>query len=217
MTLTREQLLDDLHVAYLDARRHKRNKDYQLRFEAQLEENLEELCDALYTRSYRPLPSSCFIITEPKKCQLHCRHYGRYVDDCYVVSADRQWLLSLVPHVRTFLAGELGLSFHDGKLRVTSIWHGTEFLGTWVKPRRIYASRATVSRMKSKLHVLAHSSDRTSWYASLNSYCGVLSHWNNYRLRRCLLTSQHSFAHYGLFNMAYTKYENFESGLCLTM
>ncbi|MBQ3701069.1 MAG: RNA-directed DNA polymerase [Prevotella sp.] len=388
MTLTREQLLDDLHAAYLDARRHKRNKPYQLRFEARLEENLEALCDALYNRTYRPLPSSCFIITEPKKrevfaaefrdrvvhhlyynytyrmfertfildsysclagrgthfgirrlaqhirqeslnytrpcyvmkmdirgyfmninrerllrlaldslnrmschkvsrhrkdrwadvvdmdfvrwltreiillnpladCRvvgksseweglprnkslyhspegcglpignltsqlfsnvylnpfdqymkrsLHCRHYGRYVDDFYVVSTDRNWLLSLVPEVRAFLYKDFGLSFHDGKLQITSIWHGTEFLGAWLKPRRIYASRATVGRMRRKLHILAHN-DRSSWFASLNSYCGVLSHWNNYRLRRRLLTEEEGFQRYGLFNMEYTKYD----------
>lgn len=70
MKLTREQLLEDLHTAYYDARKHKRNKPYQLRFEARLEENLEELCEALYTRTYRPVPSSCFIITEPKKREV---------------------------------------------------------------------------------------------------------------------------------------------------
>ena len=56
MTLTREQLLEDLYAAYYDARRHKRNKSYQLRFEARLDENLGELCEALYSRTYRPLP-----------------------------------------------------------------------------------------------------------------------------------------------------------------
>ena len=58
--LTRQQLLDDLHEAYLDARRHKRNKPYQRRFEAHAEENLAELCNELYDRTYRPLPSSCW-------------------------------------------------------------------------------------------------------------------------------------------------------------
>ena len=50
MTLTRQQLLDDLYEAYFAARRHKRNKPYQLRFEERMEENLEELCGAFYTK-----------------------------------------------------------------------------------------------------------------------------------------------------------------------
>ena len=392
MKLTREQLLDDLHTAYLDARRHKRNKPYQLRFEERLEENLEELCNSLFTQSYRPLPSSCFIITDPKKrevfaaefrdrivhhlyynytyrlfertfildsysclagrgthfgirrlqqhirsesrnytrpcyvmkmdirgyfmginrerllqialdsldrmaahkvsrhrmerwadvldmdfirwltaeiillnplvgCRvvgspsdwdglprnkslynsepgcglpignltsqlfsnvylnvfdqymkrrLGCRHYGRYVDDFYVVSTDRDWLLSLVPHVRLFLNDELGLSFHDGKLQVSSVWRGVEFLGAWLKPHRIYASRTTVGRVSRKLRTLA-GSDRSAWFDSLNSYCGVLSHWNNYLLRRRLLTSEPAFTQYGMFNMGYTKWNGASS------
>ena len=60
--------------------------------------------------------------------------------------------------------------------------------------------------MRRKLHILAHN-DRSSWFASLNSYCGMLSHWNNYRLRRRLLTEEEGFQRYGLFNMEYTKYD----------
>lgn len=139
-----------------------------------------------------------------KRC-LHCQHYGRYVDDFYVVGADKQWLLSLVPSVRYFLGSKLGLSFHDGKLRIDSVWHGTEFLGAWLKPHRIYVSRTTVSRMRNKLHILA-GSDRSKWFASLNSYCGVLSHWNNYRVRRRMMITEHDFARYGMFNTEYKKY-----------
>ena len=46
-TLTREQLLADLHQAYYDARRHKREKPYQQHFERCAEANLERLCDEL--------------------------------------------------------------------------------------------------------------------------------------------------------------------------
>ena len=69
-TLSREQLLADLYQAYYDARRHKRHKPYQLRFEADLERNLNALCDELYNRTYKPYPSTCFIITDPKKREV---------------------------------------------------------------------------------------------------------------------------------------------------
>ncbi len=68
--LTRESLLADLRQAYFDARRHKRHKPYQKRFEANWESNLEVLCDELFTRSYFPKPSTCFIITDPKKREV---------------------------------------------------------------------------------------------------------------------------------------------------
>lgn len=68
--LTRERLLADLRQAYFDARRHKRNKPYQQRFERNWEGNLEVLCDELLERRYRPRPSSCFIITDPKQREV---------------------------------------------------------------------------------------------------------------------------------------------------
>ena len=68
--LTLGQLLLDLHQAYYDARRHKRQKPYQLRFELNLEANLAVLCDELWSRSYMPQSSTCFIITEPKRREV---------------------------------------------------------------------------------------------------------------------------------------------------
>ncbi|MBP3354007.1 MAG: RNA-directed DNA polymerase, partial [Bacteroidales bacterium] len=68
--LTKEQLLADLYQAYYAARKHKRNKPYQLRFEANLDNNLKELCDELYNRRYKARPSTCFIISDPKKREV---------------------------------------------------------------------------------------------------------------------------------------------------
>ena len=49
--LSRHQLLLDLYQAYKDARRHKRNKSYQKRFESRLELNLNELAEELWMRT----------------------------------------------------------------------------------------------------------------------------------------------------------------------
>ena len=65
-SITPEQLLVDLYRAYKGARRHKRGKEYQLKFELCLEENLVSLRDELYSGSYEPLPSTCFVILDPK-------------------------------------------------------------------------------------------------------------------------------------------------------
>ena len=59
-TLTRQQLLYDLYVAYYDAARHKHKMSYVQKFEANLAENLNELCDDLLTRRYEAQPSKCF-------------------------------------------------------------------------------------------------------------------------------------------------------------
>ena len=73
--LTYDQLLLDLHQAYIDARRNKRQKPYQQRFEACAESNLSSLCDELWRRAYSPGPSSCFVITDPKLREVFAAHF----------------------------------------------------------------------------------------------------------------------------------------------
>ena len=68
-------MLADLHQAYLDARRHKRNMPYQQRFERNAEQNLSALCDELLSRSYKPQPSTCFIISDPKRREVFAAQF----------------------------------------------------------------------------------------------------------------------------------------------
>ena len=74
-TLTREALLMDLYVAFLCAKRHKGNQPYVIRFEKHLIENLTEIRDALWDRTYKPAPSSCFIIERPKKREVFAAQF----------------------------------------------------------------------------------------------------------------------------------------------
>ena len=64
--LTRQQLLYDLYVAFEDAARHKHKMSYVVKFERELAENLNALCDDLLTHRYRALPSKCFVVEYPK-------------------------------------------------------------------------------------------------------------------------------------------------------
>lgn len=372
--LTREQLLADLHQAYYDARRHKRQKPYQQHFERCAETNLERLCDELWTRTYRPGPSTCFIITDPKRrevfaaqfrdrvvhhlyynyvhqmlertfiadsyscirhrgthygiarlerhirresqnytepcyvmkmdirgyfmhidrqlllsitlrqlrrmtvrspwrdrvdmkfvewlteviilqdptqncCRrgslldwqglprdkslfhsppgcglpignltsqlfsnvylnqldqyakrvLRCRHYGRYVDDFYVVSADRDWLRGLIPDFEDFLRSELRLDVNSGKTRISDVRQGVEFLGAYLKPRRRYVSNSTLHRMSAKVRLLNDSPSPRRLRNTLNSFLGLLSHYRSYGVRRHLLVTLPNAWEHGYF------------------
>ena len=380
--MERKKLLADLHQAYFDARRNKRNKPYQKSFEANWEQNLDKLCDELINRTYHPLPSDCFVITDPKrrevfaahfrdrivhhlyfnythelfertfiqdsyscikgrgthygvnrlynhilkesqnytkpcfvlkmdirgyfmninrgkllelclkslekmgnhriwkyravlwkekidldfveyltkeivlldptkgcrfigprtdwdelphdkslfhsqkgcglpignltsqlfsnvylnvfdqfmKRDLHCRHYGRYVDDFYVVSCDRKWLESIIQPIIVFLLSKLGLRIHEGKTQIIPINKGVEYLGGFVLPYRIYVSRTTLKRMDEKLYMHEYECNTCHINNALNSYCGVLSHWENYNVRRKMLLKRHCFTKYGMFD-----------------
>lgn len=117
------------------------------------------------------------------KRELECRHYGRYVDDSVMINADREWLLAQVPMVREFLADELGLQLHMGKLHIRDVRHGVEFLGAFVKPYREYVSNKTLNRIVSKMQEIdLHDGKRVS--ATVNSYLGILSHTASFNLRQ---------------------------------
>lgn len=385
MTLTRERLLLDLYVAYYDARKHKSMRSYVKHWEANLKENMELLCDDLINRTYKPLPSKCFIVDYPKKreifaaifrdrivhhlyfnythalfcrtfiqdsyscikgrgthygiqrvtdfCRkesrnwqrpcyamhldirgyfmhivrqklldiatgtlrkmsthriskdnpttwqdvldmdflvwlteiivlldpvknciivgelsdwigldpaksmlhlskglglpignltsqlfsnvylnvfdqfmkrvLKCRYYGRYVDDAIVVSSDKEWLLSLVPDIQKFLKEELGLDLHMGKLTISEVHKGIEFLGAYIKPWRTYVSRRTLERVIKKLALLDFTKP-TKVLRSVNSYLGIFQHTASYRLRRMLFWKP-EFMKLGVFDKNLTK------------
>ena len=75
--LTRQHLLFDLYLAFEDAARHKRKMSYVVKFEKNLKQNLEELCDDLITRKYKPQPSKCFRCRLSKEEGDICRDVPR--------------------------------------------------------------------------------------------------------------------------------------------
>ena len=340
MTLTRQQLLLDLYQAFYSAQRHKSKRSYVMKWQRNLKQNMESLCDDLYYRRYKPLPSKCFIVEYPKKreifaavfrdrivhhlyfnythqlfertfiqdsyscikgrgthygirritdmCRkesrnwqrrcyalhldirgyfmhivldmnfltwltgviimldpkenciivgnpsawddldpskslLHlppgiglpignltsqlfsnvylntfdqymkrvqkCKRYGRYVDDAIVVSTNKQWLISLIPAVRHFLQDRLCLELHQGKLELSEVHRGVEFLGAYIKPYRIYVARHAVKRMQKKIAEFDYTKP---WVVvrSVNSYLGIFSHTATYNLRSQLLMNE---------------------------
>lgn len=68
--LDRPQLLYDLYVAFYGAARGKHKMSYVRKFEADLAKNLNTLCDELLGRTYKALPSKCFIVDYPKKREV---------------------------------------------------------------------------------------------------------------------------------------------------
>ena len=68
--VSKEKLLFDLYYAFQCAKKHKSSKEYVKTFESNLHNNLIELRDEIYERRYKPQPSVCFIITDPKRREI---------------------------------------------------------------------------------------------------------------------------------------------------
>lgn len=113
---------------------------------------------------------------------LCCKHYGRYVDDSFVISCDKDWLLSIVPKLRAFLKDNLGLDLHMGKLHIIDVSLGVEFLGAFVRKFRTYVSRASLRRSVHSIKEIDMSDIGQAW-RSINSFVGMMAHYTSYFVR----------------------------------
>ena len=138
------------------------------------------------------------------KRELCCKHYGRYVDDAYVISCDKDWLLSLIPRMDEYLRDRLHLELHRGKTQIREAKYGAEFLGGFVKPYRTYMSHAAVGRLRNSVRRLPKN-DRWQLFRSINSMLGVMSHFDSYRLRQQVFCVE-PFLKHGHFNGEMTRY-----------
>ena len=111
------------------------------------------------------------------KHQLKAAYYIRYADDFVIFSPDRKWLASLIPQISIFLRDELRLTLHPGKVSISTVASGVDFLG-WVhfQDHRVLRS-ATRRRMFRRLE-----GDPTK--EAVQSYRALLSHGNATKLSK---------------------------------
>jgi len=69
-------LTHQLHLAYYDARKHKRNTQNQLEFELDYDVKLIELAEQIYHRTYQPKPSVVFMVNKPVKREIFAADFS---------------------------------------------------------------------------------------------------------------------------------------------
>lgn len=113
------------------------------------------------------------------KRELGVRHYGRYVDDFFLIDRSRDLLLSLLEPVREYLGTTYGLTIHPGKIRLMEVCRGVPYLGMYLKPHRRYVKSRSMRRL---LHTFRAScsktdpEDRGTVVSSINSCLGYLAY-----------------------------------------
>lgn len=139
------------------------------------------------------------------KRTLGCRHYGRYVDDAFIVAESREHLKSLLPIISAFLESNLGLKLNPDKTRIYDASQGVEFLGAYIRPFRTYISNSSLMRIKRKIRLLPKES-AVKTQSSANSLLGVMSHYDCYRIRRVLFGYRSGMNAYGRFSRDWLKF-----------
>lgn len=129
------------------------------------------------------------------KKELGIKHYGRYVDDFVIVHQDKDYLKSLLPVITNFLQSHLQLTLHPKKIYLQHYSKGVQFLGTVIKPNRIYIANRTKGNFYAAIqkqnavvqNKKPNRAEQHQFLSSMNSYLGIMKHYKTYRLRKKIL------------------------------
>lgn len=126
------------------------------------------------------------------KIDAVCVRHNRYVDDISFVSKDKEKLLSIIPMLRTEL-GKLGLRLNEKKFYLQHYTKGVQFTGAVIKPGRIYVANHTINSFALAVERLGKAAelgmidDIKKEIASVNSYLGIMSRYNEYATKRRIM------------------------------
>lgn len=125
------------------------------------------------------------------KRELKCKHYGRYVDDFYIICLDKNYLVYVRIRIEVFLRERLHLTLHPTKTRIERAEMGVLFLGCMVLPFREYVSTRTVKRFHVKINMLERkclqsetlmADDLLQMRSVINSYLGHFMHFKAHNI-----------------------------------
>lgn len=116
------------------------------------------------------------------KRNLGFRHYGRYVDDFFIIDDSRQRLVDAVPLIADFLHSRLHLNLNYRKVKIIPVESGVPFLGAVVFPDGRHLSRKSIRRIeRHRMASLCCERNPFALQAVMNSYSGYLEHFNAYK------------------------------------
>ena len=115
------------------------------------------------------------------KRELKVKYYIRYADDFIIMSEDKDKLINLLQYIVVFLKERLNLELHPNKIHLKTLASGVDFLG-WV-----HFPRHRVLRTSTKRRMLKNLKDNQKPEV-LQSYLGLLSHGDTYKLKNRLIS-----------------------------
>ena len=107
------------------------------------------------------------------KHKLKVKYYIRYTDDFVILNKDKEYLENLINTINNFLQSQLKLRLHPDKIIMRKYNQGIDFLGYVILPYHRVLRTKTKKRMFKKIN-----------QNNLQSYLGVLSHCDGYKLSK---------------------------------
>lgn len=111
------------------------------------------------------------------KHKLKAEYYIRYADDFVFISDNKNELEQMLSGINEFLENNLKLTMHPDKVFISTFAAGVDFLG-WVNfPEHKILRNKTKKRMFKRIY-------EQPTNETVQSYLGLLSHGNAYKLRQ---------------------------------
>jgi len=111
------------------------------------------------------------------KHNLKVKYYIRYADDFVILNNDKKYLEDILKKIKEFLESNLKLNLHPDKVFIKTIVSGVDFLG-WV-----HFPKHRVLRTTTKRRMFRNIKENLK-PNMIQSYLGMLSHGNGYKLER---------------------------------
>ena len=143
---------------------------------------------------------------------LRIKHYGHYVDDMFHMHHDKQFLLDAIPKIEEFLEKEVHVKVNHDKWRLLSAYNANQYLGAYIRPYYLVPRQRTIDkfcRVMKEIEYFLIFNDPTpdellNIRARINSYCGLLSHYKSFKLRKKYL-DRPAFYFYFTFDRGFSK------------
>ena len=121
------------------------------------------------------------------KFTLGYKHYGRYVDDFYIVVTKEELPQAKqnIKAIETFLAS-YGLSLNKKKTKITEVHQGVKFLGIVVKGFRLFPGKRLVRNFRKSAYLVSVGVKNPE---VVTSYLGMFSHLDAGKINRQVFAS----------------------------
>jgi len=125
------------------------------------------------------------------KHQLKIKYYIRYTDDFVILDKDKEFLEKLIIPINNFLKNKLKLFLHPDKITVRKFRQGIDYLGyvslPYYKVLRVKTKRRMFRKIQKKVEEFREGKiSEESLNQTIQSYFGILSHCDSYKLKRDL-------------------------------
>ena len=131
---------------------------------------------------------------------LKIKYYGIFVDDFFIISKSKEEIINAMNEIKRFLE-TMSLQMHPNKIYIQDIKNGVEFLGVFIKPKRIYVKRSTKGNFYNilkKIEYYLSSNNEECFDINIlrnienvtNSMLGYLRRCNTFNLRKKMLDKE---------------------------